>query len=50
MFLFLYNNSKAFTNLGHYKWALDELFIKRNFTRVIILEGNASICHHFIHL
>jgi 23S rRNA pseudoU1915 N3-methylase RlmH len=23
----------------HYKWALDELFIKHNFARVIILEG-----------
>jgi alpha-1,3-mannosyl-glycoprotein beta-1,2-N-acetylglucosaminyltransferase len=26
----------------HYKWALDELFIKHNFARVIILEGLTS--------
>jgi len=24
---------------GHYKWALDQLFYKHNFSRVIILEG-----------
>ncbi|AQK43232.1 Alpha-13-mannosyl-glycoprotein 2-beta-N-acetylglucosaminyltransferase [Zea mays] len=26
----------------HYKWALDNLFIKHNFARVIILEGNTT--------
>lgn len=25
--------------VGHYKWALDQLFNKHNFDRVIILEG-----------
>jgi hypothetical protein len=30
---------KSFLNSEHYKWALDALFIKHNFGRVIILEG-----------
>lgn len=28
---------------GHYKWALDQLFYKHNFSRVIILEGECAI-------
>ena len=32
-----------FLNLDHYKWALDELFIKHDFRRVIILEGLISL-------
>lgn len=30
---------------GHYKWALDQLFYKHNFSRVIILEGEMG---HFL--
>lgn len=31
---------------GHYKWALDQLFYKHNFNRVIILEGiNFKVYH-----
>jgi alpha-1,3-mannosyl-glycoprotein beta-1,2-N-acetylglucosaminyltransferase len=32
-----------FLNSEHYKWALDALFIKHNFDRVIILEGLISV-------
>eukprot|EP00262_Sarcandra_glabra_P006811 TRINITY_DN19367_c0_g1_i1.p1 TRINITY_DN19367_c0_g1~~TRINITY_DN19367_c0_g1_i1.p1 ORF type:complete len:444 (+),score=97.68 TRINITY_DN19367_c0_g1_i1:275-1606(+) len=32
---------------GHYKWALDELFIKHNFNRVIILEDDMEIAPDF---
>ncbi|XP_026662003.2 alpha-1,3-mannosyl-glycoprotein 2-beta-N-acetylglucosaminyltransferase-like isoform X2 [Phoenix dactylifera] len=31
----------------HYKWALDELFIKHNFSRVIILEDDMEIAPDF---
>ncbi|KAL9231792.1 hypothetical protein vseg_006966 [Gypsophila vaccaria] len=31
----------------HYKWALDELFYKRNFSRVIILEDDMEIAPDF---
>uniref|UniRef100_A0A0E0MII6 Alpha-1,3-mannosyl-glycoprotein 2-beta-N-acetylglucosaminyltransferase n=1 Tax=Oryza punctata TaxID=4537 RepID=A0A0E0MII6_ORYPU len=31
----------------HYKWALDELFIKHNFARVIILEDDMEIAPDF---
>ncbi|KAG0456998.1 hypothetical protein HPP92_022155 [Vanilla planifolia] len=31
----------------HYKWALDELFFKRNFSRVIILEDDMEIAPDF---
>lgn len=31
----------------HYKWALDELFLKRNFSRVIILEDDMEIAPDF---
>uniref|UniRef100_A0A0E0MII3 Alpha-1,3-mannosyl-glycoprotein 2-beta-N-acetylglucosaminyltransferase n=1 Tax=Oryza punctata TaxID=4537 RepID=A0A0E0MII3_ORYPU len=33
--------------LKHYKWALDELFIKHNFARVIILEDDMEIAPDF---
>ena len=32
---------------NHYKWALDELFIKHNFGRVIILEDDMEIAPDF---
>ncbi|KAL5207642.1 hypothetical protein ABZP36_032077 [Zizania latifolia] len=32
---------------NHYKWALDELFIKHNFARVIILEDDMEIAPDF---
>ncbi|KAK9135644.1 hypothetical protein Syun_014974 [Stephania yunnanensis] len=32
---------------SHYKWALDELFYKHNFTRVIILEDDMEIAPDF---
>ncbi|XP_059433867.1 alpha-1,3-mannosyl-glycoprotein 2-beta-N-acetylglucosaminyltransferase isoform X2 [Corylus avellana] len=32
---------------SHYKWALDELFYKRNFSRVIILEDDMEIAPDF---
>jgi len=35
--LYVVPNTCTFSE--HYKWALDELFIKHNFARVIILEG-----------
>lgn len=40
---------------GHYKWALDQLFYKHNFSRVIILEGEVdfttlSFYLHFVAL
>jgi len=31
---------------GHYKWALDVLFYKHNFSRVIILEGEFKSFYH----
>ena len=33
--------------LGHYKWALDELFYKHNLSRVIILEGETLLLYFF---
>ncbi|CAB80489.1 glycosyltransferase like protein [Arabidopsis thaliana] len=42
-FLFSLRPSSSITetlfNTGHYKWALDQLFYKHKFSRVIILEG-----------
>lgn len=32
---------------NHYKWALDELFIKHNFSRVVILEDDMEIAPDF---
>uniref|UniRef100_A0A8R7JY01 Alpha-1,3-mannosyl-glycoprotein 2-beta-N-acetylglucosaminyltransferase n=1 Tax=Triticum urartu TaxID=4572 RepID=A0A8R7JY01_TRIUA len=32
---------------NHYKWALDELFIKHDFRRVIILEDDMEIAPDF---
>lgn len=37
---------KHLVSQGHYKWALDELFYKHNFDRVIILEGDVFFFWH----
>ncbi|KAK4477279.1 hypothetical protein RD792_016493 [Penstemon davidsonii] len=39
-------NSTAFLS-GHYKWALDQLFYKHKFSRVIILEDDMEIAPDF---
>ncbi|KAM0896504.1 hypothetical protein ACQ4PT_023149 [Festuca glaucescens] len=38
---------QMFLNSEHYKWALDALFIKHNFDRVIILEDDMEIAPDF---
>ncbi|CAN1304997.1 Alpha-1,3-mannosyl-glycoprotein 2-beta-N-acetylglucosaminyltransferase [Linum perenne] len=44
---FLYFSHQFFPSLGHYKWALDQLFYKHKFNRVIILEDDMEIAPDF---
>ncbi|KAL9820278.1 putative alpha-1,3-mannosyl-glycoprotein 2-beta-N-acetylglucosaminyltransferase [Arabidopsis thaliana] len=50
-FLFSLRPSSSITetlfNTGHYKWALDQLFYKHKFSRVIILEDDMEIAPDF---